>query len=242
LTTLMKTLQLSALLICLAATAGTQSTQTVSAHFQVVEESGKPADPSNVVVWLMPRDASAAGPTPVATEPRPRLVQRNKTFWPHLLVVTAGSTVEFPNKDPFFHNVFSLFEGKRFDLGLYEAGTARIVHFDRPGICYIFCNIHPEMSAVVLVLDTPYYGISDGAGNVTVSGVPPGQYTTHIWYEGVVQEQLKELARPVTVTSGGHSLGTIRLVEVKGLLMSHKNKYGREYDKPTPSSPVYAQP
>jgi plastocyanin len=238
----MKSFQLSALLLCLVATAWAQ-TQTVSAHFQVVEESGKRADPSNVVVWLTPRDSTAEpGPTPVATEPRPRLVQRNKTFSPHLLVVTAGSTVEFPNKDPFFHNVFSLFEGKRFDLGLYEAGTARIVHFDRPGVCYIFCNIHPEMSAVVLVLDTPYYGISDEAGNVTVSGVPPGQYTAHIWYEGVVPEQLKKLARPFVVTSTSHSLGSIRLVEVKGLLMSHKNKYGREYDKPTPSSPVYVQP
>ncbi|MBV9610497.1 MAG: hypothetical protein JO187_13130 [Acidobacteria bacterium] len=170
------------------------------------------------------------------------MTQKNKSFSPHVMVIPAGSTVEFPNKDPFFHNVFSLFEGKRFDLGLYEAGTARIVHFDRPGVCYIFCNIHPEMSAVVVVVDTPFYGISDKAGNVTIADVPQGQYTAHIWYEGGAPEQLKPMTRPLAVTAASHSLGSIRLVEVKGLLVSHKNKYGREYDKPTPSSPVYAQP
>jgi len=216
--------------------------QTVSAHFDVFEENGKHTDSSNVVVWLTPHGSTAPSPIPAAAEPRARLAQRNKSFQPHVLVVPAGSTVEFPNKDPFFHNVFSLFEGKRFDLGLYEAGTARIVHFDRPGVCYIFCNIHPEMSAVVVVVDTPYYGISDRTGNVSIPDVPPGQYTAHIWYEGVLPDQWKRLARPLTVTPGSHSLGTMRLVEIKGLLMSHKNKYGREYDKPAPSSPVYAQP
>ena len=80
------------------------------------------------------------------------LRQKNKAFEPHLLVVTIGSNVEFPNDDPWFHNVFSLFNGKRFDLGLYEAGTTRTVHFEREGVSYIFCNIHPEMSAVVVVL------------------------------------------------------------------------------------------
>jgi plastocyanin len=235
----MKTFATATVFMCWTATAAVR-TQTVSAHFNVVEEeSGKPTEPSNVVVWLSPRDTTA---TPVTAEPRPRLAQKNKSFSPHVLVVPTGSTVEFPNKDPFFHNVFSLFEGKRFDLGLYEAGTARIVHFERPGVCYIFCNIHPEMSAVVVVVDTPYYGLSDHSGNVSIPNVPEGQYTVHIWYEGVVPEELKKLARPLSVTRSNHSLGSIRLLEIKGLLMSHKNKYGREYDKPTPSSPIYTQP
>jgi hypothetical protein len=89
---------------------------------------------------------------PASPAQTPRLVQKNKSFEPHILVIPAGSMVEFPNHDPFFHNVFSLFEGKRFDLGLYEAGTSRMVRFDRPGISYIFCNIHPEMSAVIITL------------------------------------------------------------------------------------------
>ena len=76
-------------------------------------------------------------------------------FTPHILVVPVGSVVRFPNADPFFHNVFSLFDGKRFDLGLYEAGSTKEVTFSREGLSYIFCNIHPEMSAVVISLSTP---------------------------------------------------------------------------------------
>src|SRR5246127_2367910 len=104
-------------------------------------------------------------------------------FTPHLLVVPMGSQVEFPNQDPFFHNVFSLFNGKRFDLGLYESGTSRAVRFDREGVSYIFCNIHPEMGAVVLALNTPYYAVSGAAGMVTIHNVPPGSYRLHLWSE-----------------------------------------------------------
>src|SRR5690242_12619622 len=152
-------------------------------------------DGPDAVVWLTPVAPNPQTAAPLAPK-HERLVQRDKTFSPHVMVIPAGSTVDFPNKDPFFHNVFSLFEGKRFDLGLYEAGTSRIVHFDRPGVCYIFCNIHPEMSAVVVVVDTSFYGISDKAGNVTIADVPQGQYTAHIWYEGGAPEQLKPMTRP----------------------------------------------
>ena len=107
------------------------------------ESSKKEANAPGVVVWLEP----AAGPPRVTRLTNSsqaqglRLVQEHKSFHPRLLVVEVGASVEFPNHDPFFHNVFSLFEGKRFDLGLYEAGTSHIVHFDRPGVSYIFCNI-----------------------------------------------------------------------------------------------------
>ena len=104
----------------------------------------------DVVLWLTPLEG-VDQPLPASfTQQPPRLVQLNKSFQPHILVVPVGSVVEFPNHDPFFHNVFSLFEGKRFDLGLYEAGTTRDVRFDKVGISYIFCNIHPQMSAVIL--------------------------------------------------------------------------------------------
>src|SRR5438045_5108518 len=105
------------------------------------------------------------------------LTQKGKMFEPHLLVVQVGSVVDFPNRDPFFHNVFSLFDGKRFDLGLYEAGSSRDVRFNKPGISYIFCNIHPEMSAVVISLDTPYYALASPEGELVVPHVPPGKYT-----------------------------------------------------------------
>jgi len=105
-------------------------------------------------------DLGVVAPVASARQPIYRLIQKDKMFTPHLLVVPIGSQVEFPNQDPFFHNVFSLFNGKRFDLGLYESGTSRSVRFDREGVSYIFCNIHPEMGAIVLALNTPYYGIS----------------------------------------------------------------------------------
>src|SRR5690348_6773516 len=107
----------------------------------------KPADNSNAVVWLTPAAGGAIpahGAESEPAHPKFRLLQRHKRFQPHVLVVPVGSVVDFPNLDPFFHNVFSLFEGKRFDLGLYEAGTTHSVKLDRPGVCYIFCNIHPE--------------------------------------------------------------------------------------------------
>jgi plastocyanin len=189
--------------------------------------------PAYVVVWLTARD-DGAGLRPVSQETLarpPRLVQKNKRFEPHVLVVPAGTAVEFPNHDPFFHNVFSLFEGKRFDLGLYEAGTTRDVRFDRVGVSYIFCNIHPEMSAVVVALKTPYYGMSDAAGKIAIAHVPEGHYSMQVWAEGASVENLKGLSREVMVSSREHSLGVVRIVE-DGPPAPHKNKYGRDYDAP----------
>jgi plastocyanin len=199
------------------------------------------------VVWLTPIVSTSAGSdTPAAVDPGAslptqtlRLVQKNKNFDPHILVVPAGSLVEFPNRDPFFHNVFSLFEGKRFDLGLYEAGTTRMVRFDRPGISYIFCNIHPEMSAVVITLNTSLYAISNADGQLSLTNVPFGRYLLNIWSEGMGPENAQPLTREVTIAENAFSLGVIRVPELSGGRMTHKNKYGREYDEPTPNSSVY---
>ena len=215
---------------------------TLTARVELLN-GGKPAkepDAENVVVWLVPE---GGGARPAAFRQNhiaqvPRLVQHNKTFEPHVLVVPVGSVVAFPNRDPFFHNVFSLFEGKRFDLGLYEAGTTRDVHFDKPGISYIFCNIHPEMSAVVIALDTPYYGISDSRGQVVIANVPSGKYTLRVWYEATPPETLKAMTREVTVSEATSTLGVLRLTEAT-LSTAHKNLYGRDYDSPAPDSPAY---
>ncbi len=197
------------------------------------------------VVWLTPITAVAGSEAPSlpASVPssNPRLVQKNKSFAPHILVVPAGSMVEFPNHDPFFHNVFSLFEGKRFDLGLYEAGTSRMVRFDRPGISYIFCNIHPEMSAVVITLTTTLYAISNADGQLSLPGVPYGRYVLHIWSEGMGPENAQPQTREITIGENASSLGVIRVPEANGQAMAHKNKYGREYDDPTPNNSVYEQ-
>jgi len=216
---------------------------TLTARVELLK-GGKPTkapEAENVVVWLMPEGGGtrpAFHQNHVPPVQVPRLVQYNKTFEPHVLVVPVGSVVAFPNRDPFFHNVFSLFEGKRFDLGLYEAGTTRDVHFDKPGISYIFCNIHPEMSAVVIALDTPYYGISDARGQVVIANVPSGKYTLRVWYEATPPETLKAITREVTVTEASSTLGVLRLTEAN-LSTAHKNLYGRDYDSPAPDSPAY---
>jgi hypothetical protein len=160
-----------------------------------------------------------------------RLVQHGKRFSPHLVVLTVGSTVEFPNHDPFFHNVFSVYQGTRFDLGLYESGSSKTVIFGRPGASYIFCNIHPEMSAVVLALTTPYYAITDHAGNYRILDVPPGDYDLHVWFERANEDQLQRMTRSVTV-SANESLPSIAITAVPSLAQGHKNKYGKDYDMP----------
>jgi plastocyanin len=226
------------LLVCLQ--AGAQET-TLSARIKVLESGPKTesSHEENVVVWLSPIGAHTL------TKPFPdhplRLTQHNKSFEPHLLVVPVGAVVQFPNRDPFFHNVFSLFEGKRFDLGLYEAGTTRNVSFDRPGVSYIFCNIHAEMSAVVIALDTPYFGISNRNGEVVISLVPAGRYTLRVWYETALPETLNAMTREIRVTENSSTLGVLEIPAAPAA-SAHKNKYGMDYEPPTPNSPAYNHP
>jgi plastocyanin len=227
-------------LLCTGAGRAQQVTITARVELVHADKGAKAAEAGNVLVWLTPV-AGAVRPAAFHQAQSPRLVQRNKSFEPHVLVVPVGSVVGFPNHDPFFHNVFSLFEGKRFDLGLYEAGSTRDVHFDKPGISYIFCNIHPEMSAVVIALDTPYYGISDPKGQVVIADVPTGKYTLRVWYESALPETLKTFTREVTVSDGSSTLGVLRLADAN-LPSAHKNLYGRDYDAPAPpDNPAYDQ-
>jgi len=229
------------LLLWGAAACAQEVTLTARVTMEDGGKGSKAREAGNVVVWLVPvGDGVMSSAAPRAAQ-SPRLVQKNKSFDPHVLVVPVGAVVEFPNRDPFFHNVFSLFEGKRFDLGLYEAGTTRGVHFDKPGISYIFCNIHPEMSAVVIALDTPYYAISDQRGEIVIPHVPAGRYTLRIWYEAALPETLKDTAREITVSENNSTLGVLRLTAA-GLRVPHKNKYGRDYDPPAPDSPAYQRP
>jgi plastocyanin len=124
--------------------------------------------------------------------------QRNETFVPHVLAVTVGSVVDFPNNDTTFHNVFSLSRAKRFDLGRYAAGRSRSVRFDRPGLVRVFCDIHSHMSAFVLILNHPFFSVTDATGRFQIPAVPPGQYTVVGWYEGEART-----SRQVTVPAQG---------------------------------------
>jgi plastocyanin len=221
---------------------------TVTAHVAFSphgQRQAKVLDYSNIVFWLTPLSSELAGEADAKLSGLPhhfQLVQEHKRFEPHLLVVPVSSMVEFPNKDPFFHNVFSLFDGKRFDLGLYEAGTTRSIKFDRAGVSFIFCNIHPQMSAVIMAMKTPYYGVPDKSGAVEIHGVPAGKYRLGIWSEQALPETLKRLEREVNVTEDVNSLGTIQIEFTGNLLAGHKNKYGADYDATEPSNPAYSKP
>jgi plastocyanin len=195
-----------------------------------------PPSPAEVVVWLTPHQPEALPHTGVEHPGPFRLVQKDKQFTPHMLVIPTGSSVEFPNKDPFFHNVFSLFNGKRFDLGLYESGTTRSVRFDREGVSYIFCNIHPEMGAIVLALSTPYYAISDKTGGVVLHDVPPGSYTLHVWSETAQPTRSSEAERTVQVNGTPIHLGDLHLEDTADPMKHHMNKFGEEY-RPTHDDP-----
>jgi hypothetical protein len=116
------------------------------------------------------------------------------------------------------------------------------VHFDLVGISYIFCNIHPDMSAVVLALNTPFFGISDSTGNVAIPAVPPGHYILRVWYERATPDTLKSLSREVTISQHSRTFGVIRIVDTSALNLAHKNKYGQDYLRPSPSSPAYPRP
>src|SRR5215467_14532560 len=230
---------LCSLLVFAARTPGQSVNVTAQVELRNSANTRMP-NASEAVVWLSYLQGAETETSKTAAHPpdRLRLTQHNKSFDPHLLIVTVGSIVEFPNRDPFFHNVFSLFEGRRFDLGLYEAGRTRNVRFDRPGISYIFCNIHPEMSAVVIALETPYSGVSNSRGEIVIPSVPSGRYAMHVWHQLALPETLSGLTREVGVSLSAPSLGVIRLTQ-SIVAQAHKNKYGRDYDPPAPANPGY---
>jgi len=132
----------------------------------------------NAVVWLESSVASLPETVKVVLD------QRNLAFSPHVLAVRVGTTVEFPNNDRVFHNVFSFHDGKRFDLGMYPVGTVKNVTFGRQGLSRIFCNIHPNMAAYVMAVESGHFAVSDSSGRFLIAAVPPGTYTYHAWHPG----------------------------------------------------------
>jgi plastocyanin len=195
----------------------------------VINHAGKTrtAGNENVVVWLTPLDTE---PQHSVTRPHYQMLQKGKKFFPHVLAVPVGSEVEFPNHDPYFHNVFSLYKGERFDLGLYEAGMSRNVRFDRPGVSFVFCNIHPGMIAYVIALGTPYFAVSDTRGTISIPSVPPGRYRVGVWYEHAPSSELNALSREITVGPSAASLGILRIQETDARDPAHENKRGEPYD------------
>ncbi|MGA3009038.1 MAG: hypothetical protein ABSD72_02140 [Terracidiphilus sp.] len=211
-----------------------QEVEVIARLAQIKSDTAQVAEKTPpAVIWLNPLHLDTAGH--VMQPGNFTLLQKNKMFTPHLLVVPVGSSVAFPNADPFFHNVFSLFNGQRFDLGLYEAGSTRSVVFSREGVSYIFCNIHSQMSAVVIALATPYSSLADSQGAFHVKEVPDGDYDLHVWVEGQKQSVLDRLTRRVHIAGRPIDLGVIRtdIPEQR----RHLNKFGRPYEPDT--HPIY---
>jgi plastocyanin len=193
----------------------------------------KRKDYSGVVIYAEPVNGSAA------VSPRHvTMLQKNKMFTPHLLPVVTGSTVDFPNADPIFHNAFSSFSGQIFDIGLYAPGSSRSVRFSKPGVVRVFCNIHPSMSSIILVLNTDFFVTSAKDGSFDLK-VPPGEYTLSIFHERATEQTLSGLSRKISVPDQGIRLGVIEVSEAGYLLAPHKNKYGKDYVPPPDDQVVY---
>jgi plastocyanin len=194
------------------------------------------SDYSGVVLWL-----ERSGGAPPALQPRTAtIVQKQKRFSPHVIAVPAGTTVEFPNLDPIFHNAFSNFAGQPFDVGLYPPGTSQKIRFQRPGVVRVFCNIHPTMSAVIVVTPTPYNAISNKAGDFTIAGVQPGSYRLRVFHERASEQTLRALERTVTVDQHDVQLATLSISESGFIETPHKNKYGRDYPPVIEDNSIYS--
>jgi len=196
---------------------------TLRGRVTVTHQSKKAQGSANVVVWLTPAFALHSEPS----LPTPRLIQKDKKFTPHIIAIRAGTEVEFPNQDPFFHDVFSIYRGKPFDLGLYESGASRKVRFSQTGVSYIFCNIHPEMSAAVVAVPTPYFTITSADGSFQIPHLSAGHYRMSVWYELSSPSELDSVTRDLDI-NGAAAPVEIEL-HLSDVQAAHMNKYGQEY-------------
>jgi len=225
-------------LICFSILAATVCAADVSGRVELVDSRDaavrKKRDFSGVVISLQ----AVPGEPPLEAKPQHfTMLQKDKTFSPHVLAITAGSTVSFPNADPIFHNAFSSYNGQIFDVGLYPPGTTRTIRFNREGVVRVFCNIHSMMSAVIAVLPTPYFAVSAKDGSFSVQGVPAGEYDVVIFHERAMEPLLRSLTRRIRVGLDPQMIPVLRISEADFIAIPHKNKYGSEYS-PEPQDPI----
>lgn len=186
----------------------------------VIGPDGKTAPAADAVAWF----PGLRGPAPAAP---PRMSSRDKRFEPRVLAVPQGSAVTFPNFDKIFHNVFSLSEASPFDLGLYRNGASRTTSFERPGVVRVYCNIHPQMAAYVVVVDGNLYAQTGKDGVALVSGIPAGRQTLKVW-----EERGGEWSGTVVVPAGATVEIVVPFDASKWREQPHKNKHGKSYPPP----------
>lgn len=203
--------------------AGEVSAAAVSGKISFVTRRGQRPNVAETLVWL----------EPLANEGRPQsgtfqMTTRSKTVIPHVLAVPVGSTIAFPNEDPISHNLFSLSAGNAFDLGLYRRGAGKSQRFDTPGAVNVYCNVHPNMSAVIHVMPTPYFTFVDGNGEFSVD-VPPGKYRLIAWNEqgGTISSDIEVTPEKV--------VGNLALILDSSNFRrtQHTNKFGKPYQAPS---------
>jgi plastocyanin len=211
---------------CVLTLASSLSAATVAGKVSFVTKRGQNPVLAETLVRLEPVGVK----TPRVAPGKFQMVTRGKMVLPHVLAIPAGSTVDFPNDDPISHNLFSLSSNNAFDLGLYRKGAGKSQKFDTPGLVNVYCNVHPNMSAVIMVMDTPYYAFSDQTGNYSLMNVPAGRYRLIAW-----NEQGGETVSPVEVTSSGAVSGTLALmIDSRNYRASqHLNKVGKPYEAPS---------
>ncbi len=206
---------------------------TVELRESRVESVSRGQDYSGVVISLQ-----AVNQSTTAADKHVTMLQKNKMFSPHILPVIAGTTVDFPNADPIFHSAFSTYSGQIFDVGLYPPKTSRSVRFQRPGIVRVFCNIHPTMSAIILVLTTPHFAVTPHDGSFHLD-VPPGSYDLSVYHERATALSLQALSHRILVTPEGIRIPPIVVSEAGYLMAPHKNKYGKDYEPPPDDKAFY---
>jgi plastocyanin len=205
------------------ALAGSLDAAVVQGNVRFLTKRGQKPVMEETLVRLDP-----AGRAPKNAASTFSMTTRSKTFLPHVLAVPAGSTISFPNEDPISHNLFSLTPGYTFDLGLYRKGPGKTHRFEEPGVVNVYCNIHPNMSAVVHVMDTPYFGFADANGRWSFE-VPPGKYRLSAW-----NEQGGTVSSDIEVKNDGKIAGTTQLtIDGRNFRVAqHTNKFGKTYKAP----------
>ena len=191
----------------------------VSGRITILEKRNKPSpDLGAAVIYL---EGTGAAATPAAVD----ITINDKVYRPRVVVIPIGSTVRFPNTDPFDHNVFSVTEPNQFDLGLYGRGAAKTHTFTHPGLVRVYCNVHPRMVAYVVVMANRYYAQPGVDGSFTIENVLPGHYKLHVWHERISAEIVKD----VIVTATGAADLRVALDARGYKWRDHKNKDGQEY-------------
>jgi plastocyanin len=219
--------RLFSLAACTVALAvGSAYSATVNGNVNFETKRGQNPVVIETLVWLEP----TTGKTPKRAPMTDQMVTRGKTLVPHVLAIPVGSTIGFPNDDPISHNLFSLSSNNSFDLGLYRRGAGKSHTFDTPGTVNVYCNVHPNMSAVIQVMATPYFGFADSDGNYAITDVPTGRYRLVAW-----NEQGGETSTPVEITNAGAVNGNLALMldSRNFRLTQHMNKLGKPYQAPS---------